>query len=332
MFRFSKLTGTSGLALIVSLAVPAAANAQSSAATPTFSKDVLPIMQRSCQKCHRPGSNAPMSLLTYQDVRPWVRAIKTRVAARQMPPWHIDRSIGEYVGDPSLSDREIATVAAWIDNGASTSIALTGLDAGTTYYWHVQAVNVDGATYSDSGETAFWSFTTVPDPPGAFGKTSPTNGAVEQSLTPTLDWAASAGATSYEYCYDTTNAASCSNWTDNGNSTSKALIGLSTDTTYYWHVRAVNSGGTTYSDSGAITHRRTLTHRQPCGLDSLAVVLLAGSSFEMQPTPRMLGPVPTTNRWIPYTESRWHIALSLVREFVSSPPRIAQPLPRILTG
>jgi hypothetical protein len=118
MIRFSKLTGTPGLALMVSLAVPAAANAQSSAATPTFSKDVLPIMQRSCQKCHRPGSNAPMSLLTYQDVRPWVRAIKTRVAARQMPPWHIDRSIGEYLDDPSLSDQEIQTMVSWIDGGA----------------------------------------------------------------------------------------------------------------------------------------------------------------------------------------------------------------------
>ena len=76
--------------------------AAASANAPTFSKDVLPILQRSCQKCHRPNSNAPMSLLTYEDVRPWVRAIRTRVPARQMPPWHIDRSIGEYADDPSL--------------------------------------------------------------------------------------------------------------------------------------------------------------------------------------------------------------------------------------
>jgi hypothetical protein len=114
----AKLAGGPGLAFIVGLLVPGAAHAQTSAATPTFSKDVLPIMQRSCQKCHRPGSNAPMSLLTYQDVRPWVRAIKTRVAARQMPPWHIDRSIGEYLDDPSLTDREIQTIVSWIDGGS----------------------------------------------------------------------------------------------------------------------------------------------------------------------------------------------------------------------
>jgi hypothetical protein len=119
MMSILKLAGSSGLALAVSLLVPVTAGAQTrAAAAPTFSKDVLPIMQRSCQKCHRPGSNAPMSLLTYQDVRPWVRAIKARVAARQMPPWHIDRSIGEYADDPSLSDKEIETIVSWVDGGA----------------------------------------------------------------------------------------------------------------------------------------------------------------------------------------------------------------------
>jgi hypothetical protein len=118
MSRIAKLTSASGLALVFSLLVPAPAAAQTAAPAPTFSKDVLPIMQRSCQKCHRPGSNAPMSLLSYQDVRPWVRAIKQRVSARQMPPWHIDRSIGEYLDDPSLSDKEIETIVSWIDGGA----------------------------------------------------------------------------------------------------------------------------------------------------------------------------------------------------------------------
>src|SRR5258708_39250295 len=60
----------------------------------TFTKDVAPILQRSCQDCHRDGSIAPMSLLTYNDVRPWARAIKEKVVLRQMPPWHIDRNIG----------------------------------------------------------------------------------------------------------------------------------------------------------------------------------------------------------------------------------------------
>ncbi|MFL2434096.1 MAG: c-type cytochrome, partial [Vicinamibacterales bacterium] len=84
----------------------------------TFTKDVMPILQRSCQQCHRPGTGAPMSLLTFEEVRPWARAIKDRVVTRQMPPWHIDRSIGEYTADPSLSDEEIQAIATWVDSGA----------------------------------------------------------------------------------------------------------------------------------------------------------------------------------------------------------------------
>jgi len=86
----------------------------------TFTKDIVPILQRSCQVCHRSGEMAPMSLVTYQEVRPWARAIKRRVVAREMPPWHIDKNIGiqSFKDDPSLSDTEIATVAAWVDSGA----------------------------------------------------------------------------------------------------------------------------------------------------------------------------------------------------------------------
>ena len=102
--------------------VPAAAGAQSAsgAAEVTFTKDIVPIFQRSCQVCHRQGEMAPMSLVTYQEVRPWARAIKNRVVAREMPPWHIDKTIGiqAFKDDPSLSDEQIATVAAWVDNGA----------------------------------------------------------------------------------------------------------------------------------------------------------------------------------------------------------------------
>src|SRR5688500_14037890 len=71
--------------------------------TPTFTTDVLPILRRSCQTGHHPGTNAPMSLMTYQEGRPWARSIKQKTSQREMPPWHIDRSIGEYVADPSLS-------------------------------------------------------------------------------------------------------------------------------------------------------------------------------------------------------------------------------------
>ena len=70
--------------------------AQANEDSPTFTKDVLPILQRSCQTCHRPGTAAPMSLLTYEETRPWARSIKDRVTQRQMPPWHLDRSIGTY--------------------------------------------------------------------------------------------------------------------------------------------------------------------------------------------------------------------------------------------
>lgn len=89
-----------------------------SAAVPTFSKDVLPILQRSCQNCHRPGQMAPFSLMTYESARPWARAMKASTTSRYMPPWHIDRSIGEYHDDPSLSDSEVATIAKWADGGA----------------------------------------------------------------------------------------------------------------------------------------------------------------------------------------------------------------------
>src|SRR5688572_13442568 len=62
--------------------------------TPTFTRDVAPIFQEKCESCHRPDSIAPMSLVTYEETRPWVRAIRDRVATRQMPPWHIDKTIG----------------------------------------------------------------------------------------------------------------------------------------------------------------------------------------------------------------------------------------------
>ncbi|MBE0683455.1 MAG: metallophosphoesterase, partial [Anaerolineales bacterium] len=92
---------------------------------------------------------------------------------------------------------------------------------------------------------------TIPDlvnPPAAFNKSAPTNGTTNQSTSPTLSWAASTGATSYEYCYDTSNDNACSTWASNGTATSKALSGLNAATTYYWHVRAVNTVGTTYAD------------------------------------------------------------------------------------
>ncbi len=104
------------LAFLAGPAAPPAAAAD--ADTPTFSRDIAPIFQRSCQRCHRPETAAPMSLITYEQIRPWARSIQRRVESRQMPPWHIDRTIGVYEPDPSLSDEEIALVTAWVDGGA----------------------------------------------------------------------------------------------------------------------------------------------------------------------------------------------------------------------
>ena len=87
----------------------------------TFSKDVAPILQRSCQVCHRPNNMAPMSLLSYAEVRPWAKSIKNKVVAGEMPPWHIDKKVGiqSFKGDRSLSDQEILTIVRWVDSGAA---------------------------------------------------------------------------------------------------------------------------------------------------------------------------------------------------------------------
>ena len=88
--------------------------------TPTFTRDVAPIFQDKCESCHRPDSIAPMSLMTYEETRPYVRAIRDRVATRQMPPWHIDKSIGiqKFKNDRSLTDQQIDTILRWVDGGS----------------------------------------------------------------------------------------------------------------------------------------------------------------------------------------------------------------------
>ena len=103
---------------IVLLLISASAFAAESA--PTFTKDIAPVFQKACDNCHRPGSIAPMSLLTWKDARPWARSIKDKVVSRTMPPWHIDRNVGvtKFKNDPSLTDAEVTTITAWVDNGA----------------------------------------------------------------------------------------------------------------------------------------------------------------------------------------------------------------------
>jgi hypothetical protein len=102
------------------LTLPGLAGAEPSKAPVTFTKDVAPIFQEKCQSCHRPGYIAPMSLVTYDESRPWARSIKARVAVRQMPPWHIDKTVGiqQFKNDRSLTDQQIETIVRWVDSGA----------------------------------------------------------------------------------------------------------------------------------------------------------------------------------------------------------------------
>ena len=121
MWNLRRMLGLCSLAaIIMMIAVPQPAAAQDV----TFTKDIAPILQRSCQNCHRPDGGAPMSLITYEDTRPWARSIKHRTGLRNMPeampPWYIEKDIGiqDYKGDVSLSDEEVAKIATWVDSGA----------------------------------------------------------------------------------------------------------------------------------------------------------------------------------------------------------------------
>src|ERR1043166_7747946 len=114
-----KLTSAVAGALALALSGAVAHPASPVPDKPTFERDVLPILQRACQDCHRPRQMAPFSLMDYESARPWARSIKDKVVSRYMPPWHLDRTIGEYDPDPSLSDAEIDTIARWVDTGAA---------------------------------------------------------------------------------------------------------------------------------------------------------------------------------------------------------------------
>ena len=89
-----------------------------SAASVTFTKDVAPIIQKNCTVCHRPGEVAPMSFTNYKEIRPWAKAIREKVVSRVMPPWFADPAHGEFSNDPRLSQKEIDTIVAWVEEGA----------------------------------------------------------------------------------------------------------------------------------------------------------------------------------------------------------------------
>ena len=84
----------------------------------TFHKDVERILQARCQECHRPGEAAPMSLLTYQEARPWAKAIREAVVGKKMPPWFADAAHGNFANDRRLPQDEIDQISAWVDGGA----------------------------------------------------------------------------------------------------------------------------------------------------------------------------------------------------------------------
>jgi hypothetical protein len=106
------------MASLVGLLVVGVSASGPGKANSTFTKDVAPIIYNRCIECHRTGEIAPMSLLTYQEVRPWAKSIRQRVVERQMPPWSADPHFGKFSNDPSLSQKEIDTIVSWVDAGA----------------------------------------------------------------------------------------------------------------------------------------------------------------------------------------------------------------------
>ena len=115
--RLFRICGSAaGLFAILAFGVSASGPASPSV---SFTKDVAPILYNRCIECHRPGEIAPMSLVTYQDARPWAKSIKQRVVERSMPPWSADsRHAGKFTNDPSLSQKEVDTIVAWVNGGA----------------------------------------------------------------------------------------------------------------------------------------------------------------------------------------------------------------------
>ena len=106
------------LALVSVCIAAVTSSSRSSAAAVTYSKQIAPLFQKRCEECHRAGGVAPMSLATYEEVRPWAKAIKEKVVGRQMPPFHATGPLGRYHDDPRLTEPEIQAIKAWVDGGA----------------------------------------------------------------------------------------------------------------------------------------------------------------------------------------------------------------------
>lgn len=139
----------------------------------------------------------------------------------------------------------IATCTSWISTSTTASATITGLSHGTTYYWQVRATNTSGTTLADSGTPRAF---TVALAPVTFAKSAPANNATNQKTSVALSWAASARATSYEYCIALTTA-TCTTWKSTGTARTITVTGLTKNKAYYWQVRAKNAGGTTLAST-----------------------------------------------------------------------------------
>jgi plastocyanin len=177
----------------------------------------------------------------------------------------------EYCIDQSLNS---VCNGVWIGVGAATEVSLSGLPNGVAHHWQVRAVNVAGNTEANGG--IWWQFTTVVAAPGEFSKTGPADNSIDQSTISELTWAASAQSSSYEYCIDSTDNSACdTSWISTGKNTKAALANLPTITTYHWHARAINNGGTTEANGGAWWSFTT----------SVFAEAIFEDSFESGPTP-----------------------------------------------
>lgn len=117
--RLCGLLAVFGLLSVLVMSSAKAGGSDKTSGKVTFSKDVAPIFYNNCVQCHRPGEIAPMSLMTYKQSRPWARSIREKVSTRDMPPWHADSRHGEFANDRRLSQKDIDTIIAWVDQGAS---------------------------------------------------------------------------------------------------------------------------------------------------------------------------------------------------------------------
>ena len=117
MNRLKILSAAFGLCIVIAAVISPESDAIEKS-SPTFNKDIAPILHKNCIACHRPGEIAPMSLVSYKEARPWARSIREKVVTREMPPWYADPSHGQWTNDRRLSQKDIATIVDWVEGGA----------------------------------------------------------------------------------------------------------------------------------------------------------------------------------------------------------------------